>query len=240
MMNNERDDGLPSPVTDKAQRSPSGPTGGFTVTWGDKDLAKPAGLQAISSTKDRAVRFSIVPGFNPVAAYTHFLEGAGSGKGATYLCQESEDPSGCVACARGIRRDLRVLAVVAHYENANAQGALPVELTPEISIKYVKLSRANYAAVGDLIPEDGALSDVDIVMFNQPSRIGYQFKSAPSRIKQHRLEDKVNAMAKAALPDPTALNKRLGKKVTPAEMRAAILGPAEMVETADLSNIEGI
>ena len=120
-------------------------------------------------------------------------------------------------------------------------GKLPADMVPDVEIRYLKLSRTNYAAIGELAPEDGTLSDVDLVMYNDPARpIGYLFKATQSRIRQHKLESHVSTLAKAAMADPTALTRRLGKKVTAAEMRATLTGvaTADAVPEADISSFD--
>jgi hypothetical protein len=59
---------------------------------------------------------------------------------------------------------------------------------PHKSFEAGRLSQANYRTVSELIPEDGSIGDIDLVMFKDPNRpIGYAIQSGsqPAESDEH-------------------------------------------------------
>jgi hypothetical protein len=244
-MNFENDD-LDSletkPIAESTRMAASSkPTGANTddleslaVTFGDENLMKRDGLELCRADQDRRVRFNILQGVanpgivNPQGAWVHYL---GEGKtGATYRClANKEDRSTCPACAKGLKRSFSLACLVVQYPQADpATGKLPPDAAPQIAIKAVRLSQANYRTISELIPEDGSVADIDLVMFKDPSRpIGYGFKAAASRLKATNMQRQAAELAKPYIGDPGALARFLGKKVTAARMKAELTDAAE-------------
>jgi hypothetical protein len=104
-----------------------------------------------------------------------------------------------------------------------ATGNLPPDTPPQIAIKAVRLSQANYRTISELIPEDGSIGDIDLVMFKDPSRpIGYGFKAAASRLKALQMQKEAAELARPYLSEAGALARFLGKKVSAARMKAEL------------------
>jgi hypothetical protein len=245
--NDELDSLGTRPTTESSRMATAKSTGGnvedvenLAVTFGDKDLLAREGLEICRADADHRVRFNILIGdanpgiINPQGAWVHFV---GEGKrGTSYRClANKDDRSSCPACAKGVKRSLNVACLVAHYPNADpSSGKLSSEAAPQISIKAVRLSQANYRMVSELVPEDGSVGDIDLVMFKDPSRpIGYGFKAAASRIKALGMERQVADLAKQYIADPLVLTRFLGKKVSAARLKGELSGSDDPSESLD-------
>jgi hypothetical protein len=208
------------------------------ITFGDENLMRREGLELIRADQDRRIRFTILQGdsnpgiVNPQGSWVHFLEKGKTGSTVRCLLANKEDRSACPACVKGIKRTLNVACLVAQYVTADPKtGKLPAEGVPVIAIKVVRLSQSNYRNVSELIPEDGSVADIDLVMYKDPGRpIGFAFKAAPSRLKALNMQKQAAAEAKPYTNDAGLLTRFLGKRMPASRMRAELSGAEEAID----------
>ena len=186
--------------------------------FGDtKLMRKTDGLDRVRPAKGDAVRFAILPGFKPKKAMNHYID-----KKGTYRCLTTEEGEG-ICCKQLGTSDLHIAALVVHYTNANGKsGKYNADQTDtEFEIKYVYLSRTNFADISALVQEDERPEDFDIVMTHRENGIGYKL-SRVSKEARWRKSKAVTAEVNAAaekFEDGVLLTKKLGKKINAIEWK---------------------
>ena len=190
------------------------------IEFGDPTLMRRGdGLNIVRPDKESAVRFALLP--KARKSYVHYV----NEKGSLLCLAEQNSEEGALCCQRFGDPQLRVVALCIHYLNADADGRLPKGTVPEIEIGYVRLSQANYRSISMLPMDERTVHDLDIVMSNRASGIGYDFIAASStpRYRAAGLEKEVERLAKPLL-DGKKLASKLGKKMTEAEFKAVLDG----------------
>jgi hypothetical protein len=186
--------------------------------FGDtKLMRKTDGLDRVRPAKGDAVRFAILPGFKPKKAMNHYID-----KKGTYRCLTTEEGEG-ICCKQLGASDLHFAALVVHYTNANTKtGKYTADQTDtEFEIKYVYLSRTNFADISALVQEDERPEDFDIVMTHRENGIGYKLSRVSKEARWKKTKSVHNAVLAAAekFEDGVLLTKKLGKKLNAIEWK---------------------
>ena len=186
--------------------------------FGDtKLMRKTDGLDRVRPAKGDAVRFAILPGFKPKKAMNHYID-----KKGTYRCLTSEEGEG-ICCKQLGAADLHIAALVVHYTNANTKTGKysPDQTDTEFEIKYVYLSRTNFADISALVQEDERPEDFDIVMTHRENGVGYKMAriSKEARWKKHKAVVAAVTEAAEKFEDGVLLTKKLGKKINAIEWK---------------------
>ena len=220
-------DGLTSNVVQKQTSflndSPNASDTALDVEFGDLRLmSRPDALPLIRPEKGKAVRIAIYPAKAKMAS-THYIDGTG-----TYRCLSTNRNGGTdnlmYCCNRLGDAALRIVALVVHYTNADpVSGKMPSDVQPQVQVGYVRLSRANYAAISKLPDEDSTVNDIDIVMTHADRAFGYEFHRISNAPRWHRAKDDVDAKMRQFV-DGKILAKKLGKPAIEAEYRAVLSG----------------
>ena len=186
--------------------------------FGDAKLMRRGdGLDRVRPAKGDAVRFAIYPGIKPKKAMNHYID-----KKGTYRCLTTEDSEG-ICCKQLGTPNLQIVAIVVHYTNANTKTGKYASDNheTEFEIKYVNLSRTNFADISALVQEDERVDDFDIVMTHRENGIGYKMArvSKEARWKKDKALTKAVAEAAAKFEDGALLTKKLGKRLNAIEWK---------------------
>jgi hypothetical protein len=240
------EDEAPAPkatTKSKANAAPADDDENLDVSFGDQKLmAKGDGLNRIRAEKGKMVRFALLPFVNPKAAKSHFVET--KDKKGTFRClpvKEGEIPYCCQKLDEEGQQHVVALAI--HYTNASPKDGGYEKGTPiEYEIGYVDLSRSNYRAVSNLIPEDGTIFDIDIAMAKKDNGIGYEFVARSTKAARWKLNPELAAEVEAAAQKfvkdgGKKLAGKLGRKLTLIEWKALLAGQSNAKE-ASMEDIE--
>lgn len=214
------------------------------IDFGDEELMKNDKFLERLQVKEKNTyaRFSLLPDPKPKRAYSHFVEGQGKG---SFRCFTDHSVKGApkAACCKALGDpNLDVVALVLHYTNASAKdGKLPKDHDVEFAIKFLKLSRAQYAQISRLAEEDGSVYGIDILMSQKSTGIGYEYNRISSKAKFMSNPQLVLAVKEAmeSHKDGVKLASRLPKKITKAELNS-YLAAANGDGEADMDEIEDI
>ena len=215
-------------------------TGGIEVSedddceFGDtKLMRKTDGLDRLRPAKGDAVRFAILPGFKPKKAMNHYMD-----KKGTFRCLSTPEVEGNCCKALGAS-NLQIAALVVHYTNANVKTGKYTKEQPdtEWEVKYVYLSRTNFADISALIQEDEKVDDFDIVMAHRTSGVGYTLSRVSKEARWKKSKEVHSGVLEAAkkFEDGILLTKKLGKKLNPVEWKQ-LLATVEGNEEEDLGD----
>jgi hypothetical protein len=212
-------------VSTKITKSPKKDEGeeesrGMDVDFGDERIIKrPGRLERLQLDGAKAVRFALIPGFKPKAAYNHYIEGQG-----TFICNSTEEKQ-AECCKKLGNPNMRAVALVVHYTNARPKdGSMPKDEDIEWEIKYIRMSRTNFAEISKKKMEDETVYDFDLVMSEKENGIGYTFEKI-SKTAWWRADEELEATileAAEKFRDGKALSYQLGKKIDDIEYRAMI------------------
>lgn len=215
------------------------------VDFGDEELMKNRGfLERIEvKERDQYARFSILPNPKPKKGYSHYVEGKGSFRCFTDHSDKKAPKASCCKYLGDPRPN--VVAMVVHYTNASMKnGKLPADQPIEFGLKYIKLSRTQYAKISHLAEEDGcSVYGIDILMFKSNSGIGYDYSRISSKAKYLSNPELVAAVKEEleSYLDGAKLRSRLAKKITKAELNGYLTAANRGDDDeSDLGEIEDI
>jgi len=208
--------------------------------WGDqKVINAAAGLQKLTPAKGTVVRFAILPLPAPKRAQVHYIQGKGKVR-----CQSTDEHT-ALCCKKLGEPDLRIVALVVHYTNANpTDGKYGAGSAIEYDIKFVYLSPTNYRQISMLPEEDQKVTDIDIRMTQpNPNKAGWEFSKISSKAlyrKNAELLAEINQIVERKYADGKLLIRKLGKKMTALELKAFIASLAASAEDASLSDVNDL
>lgn len=197
--------------------------------------SKPVLPSILPKEQGKTVRFALVKGAKAFVKPTHFLAGV-NGKGLTVLCPGAD----CPECKKGndhaARRKIAVLVVA--YQTSNDGKFAAGTTKPSVSIGFLTLSPTAYSDLSDCPSEGEDIYDIDFKVSRKTSGIGFTYgrmSSPPAYLKAH-LESEVAELA-APYMDGKVLKSRLGKTVSPIEMKVMLYGSAADT-SATLADLE--
>lgn len=194
---------------------------GIDVDFGDERVSRyPGKLERLKLDGAKTVRFAFIPGFKVKAAFNHYVEGQG-----TFICN-STDKETALCCQKLGNPGMRAVALVVHYENAKSKdGSMNPNGEIEWSIKYLRMSRTNYAEISRKKMEDETLYDFDLTMSEKEgNNIGFVFEKISKTAwwrKDEELEAEILEAAEK-FRDGKALVYALGRKVDELEYKNII------------------
>jgi hypothetical protein len=214
------------------------------VDFGDEDLMKNNGFLERIEVKEKGqfARFTILSEVKPKRAFSHYVEGKGSFRCFT---DQSDKKAPKAACCKHLGEPgLDIVALVLQYTNASPKdGKLKKDAAVEFKIKFIKLSRAQYAKVSRLAEEDGTVYGIDILMFQPSSGIGYDYTRISSKAKYLSNPELVAAVKEELAPylDGSKLSSRLPKKIAKGELNGYLTAANKGDDDeSDLDEIEDI
>lgn len=164
-----------------------------TLDWGTATpIVVGDGLERIRPKAGEIVRFAIVPGSSPQMAKVHFLS-LGGKSARTYVCAGR----GCPACTAGDTPKTSIVALVAHYTNADpASGKLGNDIRPVYKVGHLSLSPTAFNQILQAPVEGSRPGDVDYAMSFDGCRYGFRVIASTAR-HIHRAETaQIVALAK--------------------------------------------
>lgn len=186
--------------------------------------SKPGLPCILPKEQGKTVRFALVKGVKAFVKPTHFLAGV-NGKGCTVVCPGVD----CPECKKGGDHASRrkVVALAVKYETDNSGKFAAGTTTPTMSIGFVNLSPTAYSEMSDCPSEGEDIFGIDYKAAKKTNGIGWTFNrmSAPPAYQRARIEAEVAELAAPYL-DGKVLKSRLGKVVTPIEMKVMLFGSA--------------
>lgn len=206
------------------------------VEFGTQKYMKSNDFLPIKPEKGQVIRFAFVPGMKLKHAKVHFFDGIGSVR-----CL-SDDGGKAICCEKADKATAakdKFIGLVFVYPNADkATGKLGPDVAPEIAVKPIRLSRANYSEISQLPDEDSNVYGIDIKMRHDESRaFGYKFTPLSRVPRWKQVESHALELAKPYL-DGVLLDKLLGKKLSKAELAQKLSGKGAV--EADLSDMEDL
>jgi hypothetical protein len=209
----------------------------MTVTDG-LDQIKPGD----KTTKIRAAVLTQI--VKPKMAWGHFIKKA-DGKKVFVRCHSVRDNKHVItkkaACCAKLNDDddqkaqLNFAAPAIKYGNTDAAGAFLADeggkaLPIKWSLGWLKLSRAGYKQISELILEGESAHDFDFTMAYRDNGVGFEFKrkskGLPRYMANPDLAKEVIAEATEKLSDGKLLTKKLGKVISEVDMKALLSGAA--------------
>jgi len=192
------------------------------VEFGSEKYTKSQGFLPIRPDKGQVIRFAFVPGMKLKHGKVHFFDGIGSVRclsdnGGNAICCEKSDK---LTAAKD-----KFIGLVFVYNNADkATGKLGPDVAPEIVVKPIRLSRANYCEISELPDEDSNVFNMDLRMRYDESRaFGYKFNRMTTVPLWKQVEKQALELAKP-YTDADLLDKLLGKKLSKAELAQKLSG----------------
>jgi hypothetical protein len=197
--------------------------------------SKPGLPCILPKEQGKTVRFALVKGVKAFVKQTHFLAGV-NGKGCTVICPGGD----CPECKKGGDHASRrkVVALAIKYET-NGDGKFAADTTkPSLSVGFVNLSPTAYTELSDCPSEGEDLYSVDFKVSKKTNGIGWTFNrmSSPPSYLKAQMEAEVAELVAPYL-DGKVLKSRLGKVVSPIEMRVLLFGSAAD-ESPTLNDLE--
>jgi hypothetical protein len=183
------------------------------IKWGDSRIQAGDGLLRLKSTTERALRFTLVPGVDPVSNLTHYVA-VGQKKGM-FVCPGE---AGCVLCPREYAK-WNTVVLVAGYNNADAAGKLAAGVKPEYTIGYISLSPTHFKTLSDAT-ETAGVFDIDWIQTSDGKRFNYRAMTS-SRYRQAGDEA---ALIKLAQPFIARLNGKVGRTISALDLKAMVAG----------------
>jgi hypothetical protein len=194
-------------------------------------------IGVIKIVRGEFARFAWAPGFKLKHGKVHYFTGVGSVRCAS--TEEKKAP----CCAKGAPKD-KFIGLAFSYSNIDKKSgkfASP-ETKPEIEVKAVRLSRANYKDIVSGLEEDQKPVDVDFKFFHDPSRsFGYRFAKIANTPRWHMVREQALALLEPyKTPEGQAkLASRLGKTLTAAEL-AGLAAGGDIDEDPSLEDVESM
>jgi hypothetical protein len=260
MPNFEDDEDLPvSSKTAASTSTAAVANDDLDVDWGDTDaMSTSDGLDRIvPSDKTSKVRVAVLTDIVKLKkAWMHFIEK--DGKKGSYRCHTVRDkknvPVGELAdCCKKLngnddtKAGLSFAVLAVKYTNCDPktgkyekgfEGPFNVELG------WIKLSRAGFKAVSQLIMEGEEAHSFDFTIGNRENGIGYEY----ARVSKNsaRFRDNKPAVVAAILEDAAKykdgqlLSKRLGKVISALDMKALLAGTKAAEKSAQIDNTDDL
>jgi len=199
--------------------------------------SKPGLPCILPKEQGKTVRFALVKGVKAYVKPTHFLAGV-NGKGCTVVCPGDD----CPECKKGGDHASRrkVVALAIKYET-NGDGKFAAGTTkPSLSVGFVNLSPTAYTELSDCPSEGEDLYSVDFKVSKKTNGIGWTFNrmSSPPAYLKTKMEAEVAELVAPYL-DGKVLKSRLGKVVSPIEMKVLLFGSAADT-SATLNDLEAL
>lgn len=190
-----------------------------------EDLKAKATLpNVLPKEQNRTVRFALVKGVKAYSKPTHFLAGVNS-KGLTVVCPGAN----CPECSQGGDHAARrkVVALAIKYETGTDGKFAAGTTKPALSIGHVTLSPTAYTELSDCPSEGEDIYSIDYKATKKSNNIGWTFgrMSAPPAYQKVHMEAEVAELV-APYVDGKVLKSRLGKVVSPIQMRVMLNGSA--------------
>jgi hypothetical protein len=169
------------------------------------------------------VRFAFVPNLKLKHARVHYLEGSGS-----FRCISSADKKEICCDKAGQPKD-RFVGLIFVYLNADkTTGKIPKDIAPEVAVRAIRLSRANFREISQLPEEDSNVHAIDIAMRHDDSRaFGYRFTAISRSARWRQIEQQAMSLVEP-YKDGLKLASRLGKNLSKSEL-IALLGGKDAV-----------
>ena len=219
---NAKTNGKATPAPAIASAKPAAPEAD-DVDFDDEEFLKSEDfLPVVKILRGEIARFALCPGFKLKHRRIHYYEGTGS------VCCLSTETFKAPCCAKGAAKD-RFVALVFAYNNADKKTgkfASP-ETKPEIEVKCVRLSRANYKDINAVLEEDQKPDAVDLKFYHDPSRsFGYRFGKIANTPRWHMIREQALALLEPYKGEEGAkkLASRLGQTLTVPELNALLAG----------------
>lgn len=236
----EEEEDLPVTTKTNAVASTSPKNDDLDVDWGDEDALTKSGLDRIkpadASSKVRtAVLTDVV---KTKMAWLHYVP-TKDNKKATVRCMTKRDSKHRVIGELGLccktlnnvkdaEAQLNFAALALRYKNADpSTGGYKgdADLVIQWELAWLKLSRAGFKAVSELILEGEKAEDFDFTVSMKDNGIGYDYKrkskGKPLFRQNPALLAEVMEEAKA-YADGAFLKNRLGKEVTELDFKALV------------------
>lgn len=220
--NTSKTNGKATPAPAITSAKPAVP-GADDVDFDDEEYLKSEDfLPVVKILRDEVARVALAPGFKLKHAKIHYYEGTGSVR-----CLSTETYK-APCCAKGAAKD-RFVALVFAYSNINKKSgkfATP-ETKPDIEVKCLRLSRANYKDINAVLEEDQKPDAVDLKFYHDPSRsFGYRFGKIANTPRWHMIREQALALLEPYKGEEGAkkLASRLGKTLTVPELNALLAG----------------
>lgn len=212
---------------------------GLDTEWGDqKVIDAAAGLQKLTPAKGQMVRFAILPLPTPKRAQVHYVPGKGKVR-----CL-STDEHQALCCKKLGEPDMRIVALVLHYTNANPTDAkYAAGSSIEYAIKFVYLSPTNYRQISMLPEEEQKVTDIDIRMTQpNPNKAGWEFSKAAKALwrRNPELVAEVEKVVGNKYADGKQLIRKLGKKMTPSELKTFVASLSASADDANLNDVNDL
>jgi hypothetical protein len=197
---------------------------GFGDEADERYLANEDYLPALKILRGEIGRFAFAPDYKLKHSRIHYFEGVGSVR-----CLSTKEKK-AVCCSTGNNPKSRFVGLIFSYENTDKKTGkfASNDTKPVVTVKAVRLSRSNYQDLNSIPEENQDIHDLDLKMFHDPSRsFGYRFGRVSSMPRWKMLpEAEINALLEP-YRDGTKLASRLGKVMTPAELKAIVTGVSE-------------
>ena len=204
------------------------------VEFGSEKYMKSGEFLPVKPEKGQVIRFAFVPGLKLKHANVHYVEGIGSFRclsenGAKAICCEKADKSTAA-------KD-KFVGLVFLYTNADkTTGKLALDITPEIAVKPIRLSRANYREISELPDEGSNVFNMDLKMRHDETRaFGYKFTRIYPVPRWKQVEKLALELAEPYM-DGVLLDKLLAKTLSKAELTQLLSGKGAV--EARLSEME--
>jgi len=204
------------------------------VEFGSEKYMKSGEFLPVKPEKGQVVRFAFVPGMKLKHAMVHYVETIGS-----FRCL-SENGAKAICCQKADKATLakdKFVGLVFLYTNADkTTGKLGPDVTPEIAVKPIRLSRANYREISELPDEGSNVFSMDLKMRHDETRaFGYKFTRISPVPRWKQVEQQALVLAEPYM-DGVLLDKLLAKKLGKAELAQLLSGKG--ASEANLSDIE--
>ncbi len=216
------------------------------VDFGDTDaMSTTDGLEKIQpADKSSKVRTAVLTDVvKPKMAWMHFIQ-VGDKK-QSYRCLSKRDKKHVVTemgdCCKKLNNDdnqkaqlnFAVLGIkyinadpkTGKYEKDAKTGEVPAI---RWELGWIKLSRSGFKSVSELVMEGEKPEDFDFTIGNRDNGIGYTYGRVSQKARYRLNPDLLAEIHEEAkkFADGVLLTKRLGKVITPLEMRAVLAGKA--------------
>lgn len=176
----------------------------------------------------------------PKMAWLHFIQK--DGKKFSYRCLSKRDKKHVILeeadCCKKLNHDddqkaqLNFAVLAVKYTNAdpktgkyekNSEGEMP---PVRYELGWLKLSRSGFKNIGELAMEGEKVHDFDFTISNRENKIGYDYKRVSQKARYRANPELLAEIEKAAqkFADGVLLSKRLGKVITPMDMKALLAG----------------
>jgi len=219
-------------------------TDDLDVEWGDQDaMSTTDGLDRITPADGCKVRCAVIEAgiVKTKMAWLHFITKP-DGKKVTVRCHSKRDKKHVITemgdCCAKLNSDddqkaqLNFAVLAVKYINADpktgkydkdAEGNQPVI---RWELGWIKLSRAGFKAISELATEDEKPHEFDFTIAKRDNGIGYDYKRVSQKARYRadaKLLAEINEAAKK-FADGVLLAKRLGKVISPVDLKALLAG----------------